>query len=129
CRDLLHYINLKIALGQQLLELRVLLLELSQALHIGRLELPEPLAPGIDRDVTDSLLLGERRDRSLVRLAKDLLPLFFCESTSSHCSSDPRSHHVPMFQMARKSAGMSASSSRFRHAASFALKWTLNMSA
>src|SRR4029077_4569508 len=34
CRDLLHHLDLKIPLRNQLLELRVLLLELTQALHI-----------------------------------------------------------------------------------------------
>jgi hypothetical protein len=37
-------LDLEVALGQELLQPRVLLLELSQTLHVRRLELTEPLA-------------------------------------------------------------------------------------
>jgi len=43
--DLLHNIDLEIALSEQLLEFRVLRLQLAPSLHVRRLELPEALAP------------------------------------------------------------------------------------
>src|SRR5580692_3368036 len=48
-------------LGQHLLEPCVLGLKLAQPLHLHRLELPEALAPGADRDVAHPVLLGHLR--------------------------------------------------------------------
>src|SRR5688500_14884789 len=61
--DLLHHVDLKCALGDELLELRVLLLQVTQPLHIGALELAVALAPAVDRCVRDPMLLGYLRHR------------------------------------------------------------------
>jgi hypothetical protein len=47
CGDFLHNIDLEIALGNQLLQPRVLLFELFRTPHVVGLEHPEPLAPCI----------------------------------------------------------------------------------
>jgi hypothetical protein len=43
--------------------------KLSHALHVCRVGLPESLAPGVEREVADAVLLGDLRNRRLVRLA------------------------------------------------------------
>jgi hypothetical protein len=50
CIDVLHHLDLQIALGHQLLQPRILCLELLQAANIVGLERPKPLAPRIDRN-------------------------------------------------------------------------------
>ena len=47
-------------------------LKLPQSLHVHRLQLPKALAPGVDRDIADPVLLGHLRHGRLVRLAQDL---------------------------------------------------------
>jgi len=53
-----HYIDLEVAPRHELLELRVLLLELPKPFHVHRFKLPESLAPGVDRLLADAVLLG-----------------------------------------------------------------------
>ena len=89
CRDLLHHLDLKIPLRNQLLELRVLLLELTQPLHIDCFQLAKALAPGVDRDIADTVLLGHLRYRRLVRLAQDLAHLLFAKPALPHRPTPP----------------------------------------
>src|SRR5689334_18101480 len=63
CRDLLHHVDLEVTLGDELLELRVLLLELAQSLHVDRFQLTVPLAPAVDRRLAHAVLLREIGDR------------------------------------------------------------------
>src|SRR4029079_9557879 len=48
CGDFLHHLNLEIALRHELLQSRILRLELPQALDVARLQSTETLAPSID---------------------------------------------------------------------------------
>ena len=71
CGDFLQDLDVHDRLGQQLLEPTVLGLKLPQSLHIDRFQLPEALAPGVDRDVAFPVLLCHLCDKRLVRLAQD----------------------------------------------------------
>src|SRR6185437_368311 len=106
CGDLLHDLNLKITFRQQLLQPCVLAFHLAQTLHVHRLELAEALAPAVDRDIADPMLLGDLGHRGLVRLPQDLDHLPFVESGLLHGSSLPEDH-FPKFQLGRKSPGRS----------------------
>jgi hypothetical protein len=106
CRDLSHHPDLEIAFGHQLLELGVLLLELAEPPHVDRLELPEPLAPGVDRLLAYAVLLGHPGHGAPVRLTQDLDHLLFAEPTLLHGSLPPGSHLLK-FQSVRKSQGRS----------------------
>jgi hypothetical protein len=77
----------EIPLGQQLLQPCVLGLDLSQTLHIHRLELAESLAPGVDRHIADPVLLGDLGHRGLIGLTQDLYHLLFRKSGLFHGSS------------------------------------------
>jgi hypothetical protein len=105
-RNLFHHVDLEVALGHQLLELGVLLLELPKPLHVDRLQLAESLAPGVDRLLADAVLLGHLRHRTLVRLAQDLDHLLFAEPTLLHGFLHPGSHSL-RFQSVRGSQGRS----------------------
>ena len=49
CRDFLHHLDLEVTLGHQLLQPRILCLELLQPPHVVRLQSAEPLAPDVGR--------------------------------------------------------------------------------
>lgn len=66
CGDLLHDLDFKVALGQQLLETGVFLLQRPQLFHVGRIQLAVALSPEIQRLLADTVLLGDLRDRRLV---------------------------------------------------------------
>jgi hypothetical protein len=80
CRDLLHDLNLEVALGQELLQPGVLLLEAAKRLDVGGFELAVSLAPQVQRLLADAVLLRYFRYRRLVGLAEDLDHLVFGES-------------------------------------------------
>src|SRR5579872_5357437 len=107
CGDFLQDLDVHNALGQYLLEPSVLGLKLPQPLHIHRLKLPEALAPGIDRDIADPVLLGYFRHRRLVRLAQDLDHLFFRKPCLLHGPLGSRRTIVPKYQLYRKSTSRS----------------------
>src|SRR6266487_3432932 len=85
CGIFLHHLDLEITLGHQLLQPRVLRLELPQAPDIGRLQAAETLAPSVDRLLADPVPLGHRRNLIAIRLADDRDHLLFRESTFAHC--------------------------------------------
>lgn len=84
CGDLLHDLDFKVALGQQLLETGVFLLQRPQLFHVGRIQLAVALSPEIQRLLADTVLLGDLRDRRLVGLAENLDHLVFGESGLAH---------------------------------------------
>ena len=55
--------HLEIPLRHQLLQAVVLLLKLAQPLHVGGIELAELTPPDVDRLLTDTVFLGDLRDR------------------------------------------------------------------
>src|SRR4051794_20957928 len=86
-------LDLEVALRHQLLQPSVFLFQLTQALHVGRVELAELPAPHIDRLLADAVLLGDLRNRGLVGLAENLDHLLFGESTFTHSlPHSPREH-------------------------------------
>src|SRR5262249_47447149 len=84
CVDLLHHLDGQVALGEQLLQSRVLLLQRAQLLHVGCFQFAVPLAPHVQRLLADPVLLGDLRDRRLIRLAQDLDHLVLGESCLPH---------------------------------------------
>ena len=77
--DLLEHVDLKLPVGDHLLQPAVLLLELPQALHIGGLQRAEVLPPAVDRLGADPVLLCDLRHRPLVGLPEDRHHLLFGE--------------------------------------------------
>jgi hypothetical protein len=59
CVDLLHDLDLRVALGNQLLQPRILGLQLLQAPHVVGLKRPKPLPPSVDRLLGDAVPLGD----------------------------------------------------------------------
>src|SRR5690606_8759112 len=76
--------DLQIPLRNELLQLRVLLLEMSEPFYVRGLELAEPLTPLVDRLVADPVLLGHFGDWCRVGLPQDLYHLLFGESGLLH---------------------------------------------
>ncbi len=62
------------------------MLELPQALDVGRLQAPEVLPPGVDRGRCHPMLLRHLRDRLGIRLPEDRDHLLFGESGLLHGS-------------------------------------------
>jgi hypothetical protein len=104
-----HHLDLEVALGHQLLELGVLLLEMTQPLHVDRLELAEALAPQIDRLIRDPVLLGHFDHRRGVGLTQDPDHLLFRKSGLLHDSLAVRGAIFSKFQLVLKSPGRSLS--------------------
>jgi hypothetical protein len=77
---------LEIALRHELLQPRILRLELPQALDIVRLQSTETLAPSIDRLLADAVPLGHRCHRIAIRLPDDRHHLLFRKTSFPHCS-------------------------------------------
>jgi hypothetical protein len=69
-RDLLQDVDLEIPIRDHFLQPAVFLLELPQPLHVGGLQAPEVLPPGVDRLGAHAVLLGDLRYGALVRLAE-----------------------------------------------------------
>src|SRR5262249_53535411 len=109
-RHFAHHLDLEVALRHQLLQLQILLLELAQPPHIRRLELPEALAPAIDRLVADAVALRHLRHWAPIRLAQDLHHLLFAEPTLLHGLPLIPGGHLLRFQSVRKSPSRSRSS-------------------
>jgi hypothetical protein len=84
CIDLLEHRDVQIALGQQLLQLRVLGFECLQTLDIAGGEFTEMLASGVNRLFAELVLLGSFGHRRAVGLAQDRHHLFLAESTLPH---------------------------------------------
>src|SRR5262249_51650903 len=82
--DLLHHVDLEIALGNELLELGVLSFELAKAFDISRIQLPESLAPGVDGLLADFMLLGNLGDRTAIGFTQDRDHLFFAKAALLH---------------------------------------------
>src|SRR5690606_41214663 len=74
---LLHRVDLEVSLGHQLLQPRILLLELLQAPNICDLEVPISLAPGVDRGFAHAVLLCDLRHRGLIGLTQNPDHLIF----------------------------------------------------
>jgi len=85
CGDFLD-LDLEITLDNQLLQPRILGLELLQAPDVARLKAAETLAPGVDRLLADAVPLGHRRNLITIRLADDRDHLLFRETRFAHCS-------------------------------------------
>jgi hypothetical protein len=79
CGDLLHHLDLEVALGHQFLQPRVLLLEPLRAPHVVGLERAEPFLPDIRRLLADLVPLRRRRHPVAIRLADDRDHLLFRE--------------------------------------------------
>jgi len=84
--DLLHHLDLEIALRDQLLQPRVLLFELLQAANVVRLKAAKPLLPGVHRLLADPVAPRHRRHRIAIRLPDDRDHLFFREPRFAHRS-------------------------------------------
>lgn len=83
CVDLLEHFDVKITLDEQLHQPCVLGFERAQPLDVDRVQLPEMVAPGVDRGFAELVLLGCLGDRRLVGLAQDGNRLIFVESAIS----------------------------------------------
>jgi hypothetical protein len=81
---LLHQIDLKIAFGEQLLELDLLSLKALEAFDVGRLQSVEMPAPGIDGGFADFVLPGRVANRCPAGLLQRCYDLLITESTLSH---------------------------------------------
>jgi hypothetical protein len=84
CGDFLHDLDLEITLGNQLLQPRILGLELLQAPDLVRLKATETLAPCVDRLVADPVPLAHHRPWLAIRLADDRDHLLFRETRFAH---------------------------------------------
>ena len=82
--DLLHHVDLKIALGNEFLQLRVLGLELAQAFDVGGLQHPETAPPGVDRLGADLVLPCDLGNGCLIGLPQDRDHLLFSKTTLLH---------------------------------------------
>jgi hypothetical protein len=82
-----HHLDLEIALRHELLQPRILRLELPQALDVVRLQSTETLAPSADRLLADAVPLGHRCRRIVIRLPDDRDHLLFRKT--SFPGSDP----------------------------------------
>ena len=82
--DLLHGVDLQIALSDDALQLRVLDLELAQAFDVGGLQLAKTAPPGVNRLRADLVLPGDFGDRCLVGLPQDRDHLLFGKTTLLH---------------------------------------------
>lgn len=71
CSDLLHHLDLEVALRDQRLQPHVLLLELRQPPNVVVLERAEPLLRDVDRLPVHPVALGRRRHRIEIRLPQD----------------------------------------------------------
>src|SRR5262245_21399663 len=78
--------DLEITLGNQLLQPRILGLQLLQAPDLLRLKPTETLTPRVNRLLADSVPLGDHRDRVAIRLADHRHHLLFRETRLAHCS-------------------------------------------
>jgi hypothetical protein len=67
CGDFLHHLDLEIPLGHQLLQPRILGLELLQAPDVARPKAAETLPPSVDRLLADTVPLGDGRYRVAIR--------------------------------------------------------------
>lgn len=101
CGDLLHHFDFKVALGQELLQPRILLLHLVQALHFVGIHDAVALAPAVDQLLAYAVLLGYFRNGSFVGFARDRHHLLFLMTTFLQGS------HPLKFQLVRKSPGRS----------------------
>jgi hypothetical protein len=70
----------------QLLQPRILGLELLQAPDVVRSKAAETLAPGVDRLLANTVPLGDHRHLIAIRLADDRNHLLFRETRFAHCS-------------------------------------------
>jgi hypothetical protein len=84
CVDFLHHLDLEVALGNELLQPRVLRLELLQAAHVIRLQRPEALAPRVKRLLADAVLLGDGCLRITIRFPQDRHHLLVRKSALAH---------------------------------------------
>jgi hypothetical protein len=84
CIDLLHHLDLKVALSHELLQPRVLEFQLSEALDVVRLHFAEALAPRLDRLFGYPVLLGDRANRVRAGLTKDRHDLLVRKSALAH---------------------------------------------
>jgi len=87
CGDLLHHLDLEIALRHQLLQPRVRMLELLQPPHVAGLERAEPLLPDIQRLPAGLVPLRDRRNPVAIRLADDRDHPLFREPRLAHAPS------------------------------------------
>src|SRR5690606_19428280 len=69
--DLLERVDGHLPLGHHPLELRVLGFQLSQPLHVGRVQIAKPLAPAIERLLADLVLARDLGHRCPICLAQD----------------------------------------------------------
>jgi hypothetical protein len=84
CGDLLHHLDLEVALGHQLLQPSVFLLELLQPPNVVGLERPEPLLPRVHRLVVHLVPPGDHRNPVAIPLAEDRHHLLFREPRLAH---------------------------------------------
>jgi hypothetical protein len=70
CGDFLHQLDFEVPLGEQLLQPGVLLLQLSELLHIIGGHAAETLSPRVDRLLADAVALSDLGYRITVRLAR-----------------------------------------------------------
>src|SRR5690606_35752044 len=80
--------------------------QLAQSLDVRRFELPEALAPQVDRLITDPVLPGNLGHRCTVRFPQDLHHLFSLNRLFFMASSSPGSHPLKN-QLVRKSPSRS----------------------
>src|SRR4029079_8807751 len=106
CGPFLPHLNLEIALRHELLQSRILRLELPQALDVVRLQSTETLAPSIDRLLADAVPRGLRCHRIAIPLPDDRDHLLFRKTSFSHCSLRIGSQSLNL-SMVRKSGGRS----------------------
>ena len=91
----LRDIDLKIAVGNHLLEPIVFLPELPEALDVGQFQRPEPFPSRVDGLITDAVHLRHVGDRSLVRFVEDPDHLLFREPRLLHGSLSGLKNPVP----------------------------------
>jgi hypothetical protein len=84
--DFFHDIELKITLGDKLLQPRVYLLKLAKPSHIHRLKFALTFAPAVDGGFGHAVSLGDLTDGIAVGFAQYLDLLVFGESTLLHNS-------------------------------------------
>src|SRR6185436_16334388 len=94
------------ALRHELLQSRILRLELPQALDVVRLQSTETLAPSIDRLLADAVPLGDGCHRIAIPLPDDRDHLLFRKTCFPHCSLRIGSQSLNL-SMVRKSGGRS----------------------
>ena len=82
--DFLHGVDLEIALGDELLQLRVLGFELAQTPDIGGLQFAETAPPGVDRLGADLVLFRDLGNGCLIGFPQDRDHLLFGKTAFLH---------------------------------------------